>query len=526
MTHSASMLLAILSGPAHATDFYVDTTVDAHDFQVGDCVCDIGPWAEGEGTCSLRAAVEEADACAPGDGSVEHVVDLPSGVFPLTLTGAGAGGLVIRLSGLPIRIIGEGPSRSTIDPRPLVFAGSPERALTSWPIARALTLESLSFVGVGGTGGPSAGLVENHSPLTVRDTIFLAGQEDAGDGAAILSYNQLTVQDSDFFDNRAAGRGGAIASFSRLEVDNSDLYDNTAEGHGGAIYADAEGPGEELALGVQIRTSALEGNYAYRSGGAIWCDVVGPEGTYSLEIWGSAIRDNIANGNGGGLFSGSPRVHLNGVSLEDNWSGGMGAGACLVNSHGGTGPDSALFNHSAIIGNDANGDGGGLHIGRSHEALIQSSTLSGNVARGDGGGLHVLRAQAALWHATVAFNTSTNEGGGAWADPGTLTLENSVFEGNFAATLGTDCAGGQSTGGWNVYEDATDCVSAMGTGDIVAPAMLQPLVTAGVPGDTRHLLGEESPAWDLVPGCSSSTYDQVGTQRDTTFCDSGAVEMP
>src|SRR5262245_59054801 len=72
-------LLLATTLPAVAATFTVDTTVDAVDATPGDGVC-----ATSTGTCTLRAAVMEANALAGPD-----VVSLPAGTFRLTPTGSG-----------------------------------------------------------------------------------------------------------------------------------------------------------------------------------------------------------------------------------------------------------------------------------------------------------------------------------------------------------------------------------------------------------------------------------------------------
>ena len=79
----AAGLLLGASAVAHAATFTVDITADA---VPGDGIC-----ATAAGACSLRAAVQEANALAGPD-----TIDLPAGTYVLTLAGpaedAGASG--------------------------------------------------------------------------------------------------------------------------------------------------------------------------------------------------------------------------------------------------------------------------------------------------------------------------------------------------------------------------------------------------------------------------------------------------
>src|SRR5262245_7944506 len=108
--HSARLLLAAATivaspGPVAAATFIVSSTVDAVDALPGDTVC-----ATAAGVCTLRAAIQEANAM-PGP----HVIVLNPGLYRLTLAGRGetnaaTGDLNVKvLAGLTI----QGPSAAT-----------------------------------------------------------------------------------------------------------------------------------------------------------------------------------------------------------------------------------------------------------------------------------------------------------------------------------------------------------------------------------------------------------------------------
>src|SRR5262245_30316248 len=74
-----AVALALLGGPGHATSFLVDDTADVGDASRGDGTC-----ATRAGTCTLRAAVQEANALTGPD-----TITLPAGVYRLTTPGIG-----------------------------------------------------------------------------------------------------------------------------------------------------------------------------------------------------------------------------------------------------------------------------------------------------------------------------------------------------------------------------------------------------------------------------------------------------
>ncbi|MEZ4485138.1 MAG: hypothetical protein R2864_11285 [Syntrophotaleaceae bacterium] len=64
--------MGIGSNPLGAASFTVDTTSDSVDVNPGDSIC-----ADSDGSCSLRAAVMEANALAGADA-----IALPAGTYP------------------------------------------------------------------------------------------------------------------------------------------------------------------------------------------------------------------------------------------------------------------------------------------------------------------------------------------------------------------------------------------------------------------------------------------------------------
>src|SRR5260221_562239 len=77
-------------GRAASLTFTVNTTADAHDAHHGDRLC-----ADAAGQCTLRAALEEADASPPGS---TVTITVPAGTYDLTL------GSVTLGSAVPLHI--------------------------------------------------------------------------------------------------------------------------------------------------------------------------------------------------------------------------------------------------------------------------------------------------------------------------------------------------------------------------------------------------------------------------------------
>src|SRR2546427_10298816 len=109
VTAAAALVWLVTSGgPAYsATTFTVDTTTDAVDANPGDGKC-----ATAAGQCSLRAAIQEANAL-PGSESIT----LPSGTYTMTIAGQGEDASAtgsFDISG-DLGIHGDGSSSTVID---------------------------------------------------------------------------------------------------------------------------------------------------------------------------------------------------------------------------------------------------------------------------------------------------------------------------------------------------------------------------------------------------------------------------
>lgn len=165
----------------------VDTTDDGEDVDPGDGLC-----ASAAGTCTLRAALSEADL-APG----RQLVQLPEGVFMAAEPWAPEDHVLI---------VGAGADATVLD-------GSYQRGL-------------LQVAGV---------------DLVLADMTLQKGEVDSGGGAVSLTSGaSLTASFCRFVDNHASGNGGDggalyIGGGSAAELEDCLLSGNSASHSGGAI---------------------------------------------------------------------------------------------------------------------------------------------------------------------------------------------------------------------------------------------------------------------------------------------------
>ena len=351
-------LLAALSACAPVDKvFVVDTTDDAHDDVPGDGSC-----ATVEGSCSLRAAIEETNA-TPGDVGIR--VEVGAGVYGLTLdTGVPYAGLTLSRGNVTIQ--GTGRDGTVID-------GLGERRVLQIDGARSrmIYIESLSLVNGyvptnynGGAVRIASSELSGRLPYLVSfvDTA-IAGSSAGWLGGGIHAQGEgnLNVVDSSVRDNAStqgcatsatgggmSGGGGIfVGGGGTLHLIHSEVRDNCGSNGGGVRIQGPHG-GEHLILG-----STIAGNSSMTSGGGLHvtgsgmlvedstiahneittADAYGGKSVAGLHVAASAVRiesstivDNenphaFANGAGGLLSDLASVVVRNSVLAGHAYSG-------------------------------------------------------------------------------------------------------------------------------------------------------------------------------------------------------------
>ncbi|TVQ36357.1 MAG: HYR domain-containing protein [Wenzhouxiangella sp.] len=196
------------------SDFIVaPVQTDAASANPGDGVC-----ADADGRCTLRAAIEEAQALG-GTRTIalpEALLRLDQGSLPITGD---------------VTLVGVGAGRSDI------AAVGEQRLFEVAPGAR-LMLIGVTLSGDGPPASGFSGLIENNGELVIEDALLQNG--DGAHGGAVYSTGTLTVRRSIFTGNsarRGGGSGGAIFNAGSALIENSLFYENIALA-GGAITSD------------------------------------------------------------------------------------------------------------------------------------------------------------------------------------------------------------------------------------------------------------------------------------------------
>jgi CSLREA domain-containing protein len=335
----ASIAIGLLSAPsAMAATFIVNSTADAVDASPGNGTC-----ATTAGACTLRAAIQEANALAGSD-----TITLPAGVYTLTLTGANENNAATGDLDVTSTIIinGAGASTTIIDANSIdrVFDVRSAGALTlnGVTVRRGFAILDPTTVGFPLGGGI---LVIDGGSITisssvVRDNAVAAG----GYGGGILALGSAppapvvtaTITNSTVIQNGAPaqtlgcgsdckGGGGGIGAFGKmtLTISDSTISGNTA--NDGAGIASGNAGGSDMAT-VTITKSTISGNTAARKGGGVGAGGGFGATSGTMTIANSTISGNTAADRAGALlYEENSLVQLINVTISNNASGQVAA---------------------------------------------------------------------------------------------------------------------------------------------------------------------------------------------------------
>ncbi|MBT8491704.1 MAG: glycoside hydrolase family 55 protein, partial [Deltaproteobacteria bacterium] len=188
----------------------VDSTTDTADLNPGDGICD-----SGLGDCTLRAAVEEANATGE-----PVVVTVPPGTYPL------ASQIQIRAE---VAVVGAGTRQTVLDGQLMT------RVLKSIDGGVA-HISDLDIRRGAGTGGSA---LEVFNAVAHLSNVVVAQNIQGGDGGAGLKYTSNavgTIEYSTIADNVGDGGGGGLnVNGSTVDIYRTRFVNNSAAGRGGGL---------------------------------------------------------------------------------------------------------------------------------------------------------------------------------------------------------------------------------------------------------------------------------------------------
>ncbi|MEZ6041530.1 MAG: CHRD domain-containing protein [Planctomycetaceae bacterium] len=189
---------------------------------------------------------------------------------------------------------------------------------------------------------------------------------------------------------------------------------------------------------VHVQNSMITNNVASGDGGGIYNQ------SGEITLLAGSIVSNVSGSDtpgtgGGGIFNHGTML-LEGVTLSDNTAiVGLGNGGGILNAPGGV----IQLTGGTVSNNSAARAGGGIENNNGTVILHQVALLS-NTAGINGGGLHVSSTgTTGVAGSTIVGNTAQSEGGGLWNGTGLMTvIGNTLIDGNAAGGSGSDQGGG------------------------------------------------------------------------------------
>lgn len=394
--------------------FTVSTTTDGADINPGDGLSD-----DGDGNCTLRAAIQETNA-TPG----HDIISLPAGTYTITTTGS----LDITDD---LTIIGAGADTTIIDGenQSRVFRISSDIIVE----ISNLTIQNGNDTTIGGGG------IYNSGTLTLTDAVIK--NNTASSAGGIFNDAGILNVDSTIVGGNSASSSGGIRNTGTITITNSTVSDNTSGCAGGDL--DNKSGGTATITGCEFT-----GNDAPHGGG------IANDGG-DADISDTIISGNRSSSDGGGILNmpGCTLTMTNSI-ISDNFAiaagginnaGNMTMDTCIVSgntgeTHAGGIANGGILNitNSTISDNTAETSGGGAIHNVSATLRITNSMIHGNTAAANGGAISThLDTTVEIMNCTISGNTALGDaGGGMNIDYSTVTITNSTVSGNTASVVG------------------------------------------------------------------------------------------
>ncbi len=493
--------------------FTVNNINDLPDANPGDGKCET---ANGNGLCTLRAAIQEANALAGAD----TIVLQASTTYQLQRAGNDDNALNGDLDVTDdLTIMGVSAPGTIIDGNGSVTHDRVFDIHSGIVIISHVTIEN---------GNADVGGGINNDTVLTLDNSRVSSNTAHSYGGGIYNYGTLTLQSSSVSGNADIGQtanGGGIFNGGNLTLITSLVSGNSAGGGAGGIYNQGT---------ATLTNGIVSGNTAPYGGGI--------RNSWKLTVNNSIVSNNTATTTGGGIRNdSSSQAMLTSTTVNGNTSdqgGGISNTGMLT-----------VIN-STLNGNSASGggwnDGGGLYNDYGTATLI-NSTITANLADRNGGAIYNYGpSPVTLNNVTIYANDADHDmnnignGGGTYnASAGTtnvINIKNSIVAGNWRGAIGgpvQDCYGTLNSGDYNLFQNVVSCnfSGIVNHNKIAASPVLGQLMNNGGLTPT-NALNPGSPAIDAGDpnGCKDQnnnnlTTDQRGYSRPSgAACDMGAFE--
>gem|GEM_PF-5333363 len=307
------------------------------------------------------------------------------------------------------------------------------------------------------TRGPGGGIRNNGGTLQITGGNIIGNYAGGGvdlahdsgrNGGGIVGAISGTMANVKISDNKCTGSGGGISTANALTADRVEITGNFAGATGGGIRSSGT---------LTLSNSSISENTARSSGGGIYksagstvlnSSAVSLNNSYNdlvheVDDDGNPLSSSAyEGGHGGGIYQGGgSSIRLTHTELEDNIAGRSGGG--LYSTGSVTLTDSSVSQNVAegwnINTGEYTGAGGGL---RAVDATVtvNNSVIEGNRSN-KGGGIYA-NSTVTVTSGTISKNTAFLNGGGIWVTDTTSNLTRAriaagvTFSGNLASNGG------------------------------------------------------------------------------------------
>jgi CSLREA domain-containing protein len=455
-------LLPILSSQltptASASNFTVNSLADTPDALASDGLC-----ADAGGACTLRAAIQQANADPSGDvigfsvnGTINLTSALPTFSKSMTINGPGAEQLTVRRnSAEPYRIFVVNAGANVTMSGLTVSNG-----LAPLPLSGGPSQEGGGIYNAGGmalTGVIVSGNATSNSPASATPVA-------PSGGGGIYNSGTLLMTDCNVSENTtgsalagtglSGGNGGGIFNNGTLIMDGSSIsFNHTGAGGDGPAAGGAGGSGGGLFNAPSAALAILS-----------QCDVsentTGDGGTAQSNGSGSDTM-NGNGGYGGGIYNASSRtMSLSSTIIAGNHTGrGADARAGTNRTAGKGGKGGGVYNTTFALGFGLNLTNCIVRSNVTGRGGIGSGTIQSQGDGGNGGGVaSESMSDANVVLCTIVFNSTglagdggghDGVGGGLYGNPNVRSSVVALNTVRFPSNL-SDVAGGPfGSGGFN-----------------------------------------------------------------------------
>lgn len=243
--------------------------------------------------------------------------------------------------------------------------------------------------------------------LTVDNTTITGNGNGVCMTASVTANSSVTLN-NDNINNNTTGVMIGAGTLNIGEYNNVNVKNNTSRG---VCITNANSVG-------RIDRAQITGNGKSADSGA---------GIYTLGTIYTTASTNVSNNkgqHGGGICGdGNAVLNINGTQIRDNTANGGGGGIC---SYG-----TLNLSGSTLTGNTATGDGGAIWYKKGN---ISGCGITGNTSNNLGGGVSLSHGTSTVSDTSIS-NNKANDGGGMYTD-GNLTINNCTYDSNTASGNG------------------------------------------------------------------------------------------